>query len=132
MTAIGTREELIRVQTYLDKVFGVQDFSLIEAYLRIKIERDRGCKQVFISQPDYTRKILEENRMAGCCPVSMPILEKEKTVWKETTILLNDKEKSRYQAAIRSLLYLMHGSRPDIAYSVIKLSQYSSKPEQHY
>ena len=54
--------------------------------------------------------------MAGCCPVSTPMLEKEKTAGKETMILLNDKEKAR----------------PDIAYSVIKLSQYSSKPEQHH
>ena len=132
VTAIGTREELIRVRTHLHKAFGIQDFGPIEAYLGMKIERDRTQKQLFISQPDYARKVLEENGMAECCPVSVPMLEKEKTAWEETTVLLNNKEKTRYQAAIGSLFYLMHGSRPDITYSVIKLSQYASKPEQHH
>ena len=68
--------------------------------------------------------------MAACCPVSTPM--QEKTAWNQTMILLTEKEKTRYQVAIGSLLYLMYGTRPDIAYSVIKLSQYSSKPEEHH
>ena len=46
--------------------------------------------------------------------------------------LLTDKEKLHYQAAIGSLLYLMHGTRPDLTFSVIKLSQYSAKPMHHH
>ena len=44
--------------------------------------------------------------------------------------LLNDLEKERYQSAIGMLLYLMHGSRPDLSFAVIKLSQYSRKPRK--
>ena len=36
--------------------------------------------------------------------------------------------KSTYQAAIGCLIYLMLGSRPDLAYSVNKLAQYCSAP----
>ena len=130
VTAIGLREELTRVKLHLHSVFGIQDFGPIEAYLGMKIERDRNLRRLFISQSDYAKKVLEENGMANCCPVSTPMVEK--TIWEETSVLLNEKEKSRYQSAIGSLLYLMHGLRPDIAYSVIRLSQYSAKPEQHH
>lgn len=46
--------------------------------------------------------------------------------------LLDDTQKKTFQQAIRCLLYLMHYTRPDLAYSVIRLAQYSSKPEKHH
>ena len=59
--------------------------------------------------------------------------KKERTLeWESNSTLLDEKEKKCYQAAIGSLLYLMHGTRPDLAYAVITLSQYSSCPEQHH
>jgi hypothetical protein len=36
----------------------------------------------------------------------------------------------KYQLVIGSLLYLMLGTRPDIAYAVIKMSQFSTNPSQ--
>ena len=41
-----------------------------------------------------------------------------------------DKFWTDYQAMIRSLIYLMIGSRPDIAWSVTRLSQYMQNPTQ--
>jgi len=39
----------------------------------------------------------------------------------------------QYQSVIGSLLYLMLGTHPDIAFAVIKLSQYSANPSKdHY
>ena len=40
--------------------------------------------------------------------------------------------RSQYQAIISSLLYLMLGTCPDIAYAVIKLSQFSTNPSKDY
>lgn len=41
---------------------------------------------------------------------------------------LNEVDKQRYQAAIGCLIYLMLGSRPDLAFSVNKLAQYCAAP----
>ena len=38
-------------------------------------------------------------------------------------------EQKRYQSAVGSLMYAMLGSRPDIAYAVSKVSQYSINPD---
>jgi hypothetical protein len=40
--------------------------------------------------------------------------------------------RSRYQTVIGSLLYLMLGSRPDIAFAVTKLAQYAARPSQEH
>ena len=37
-----------------------------------------------------------------------------------------------YQSIIGSLLYLMIGTRPDIAYAVIKLAQFAANPSQEH
>ena len=39
---------------------------------------------------------------------------------------------SHYQSVIGSLLYIMLGTRPDIAFSVIKMSQFSSNPSEEH
>ena len=39
---------------------------------------------------------------------------------------------SHYQSVIRSLLYIMLGTRPDITYAVIKMLQYSSNPSKEH
>ena len=132
VTAVGTQEQLKTVKAHLAKVFGIQDFGNMEAYLGIRIQRNRSTRQIFLSQADYARKVLQEMGMKDCYPVSTPMAEKKDTSWDTTTILLDEKDKKRYQAAIGSLLYLMHGTRPDLAYAVIRLSQYSSRPEQHH
>ena len=56
-----------------------------------------------------------------------PMTEGEK--WDaEDSELLSETLHERYRSAIGMLLYLMHGSRPDLSFVVIKLSQFSSKP----
>ena len=64
--------------------------------------------------------------MADAFPVSTPMLEDDRQRWTETaTPLLDPSGKKRYQAAVGSILYIMHATRPDIAYTIIWLSQYA-------
>jgi len=60
--------------------------------------------------------------------VQTPALESDREKWnKKDTPLLNAKAQKLYQALVGSLLYLMHATRPDITFAVIRLSQYTSK-----
>jgi hypothetical protein len=51
-------------------------------------------------------------------------------VSQDTTI--NPELRSRYQTVIGSLLYLMLGTRPDIAFAVTKLAQYAARPSEDH
>jgi len=63
--------------------------------------------------------------------VQTPTLEFDKEKWNRVdSPLLNAKAQKLYQALVGSLLYLMHATRPDIAFAVIRLSQYTSKPHE--
>lgn len=46
--------------------------------------------------------------------------------------LLYDNGKKQYQQLIRYLVYLMHCSRPDLAYPVIRVLQFASATQQHH
>lgn len=71
--------------------------------------------------------------MDHCNPIGTPMAESDRdrivSIHSEP---LAPERKQKYQQLVGCLLYLVHGSRPDIAYSVIRLSQFSSKPEQHH
>ena len=47
-------------------------------------------------------------------------------------VLLDIHERRTYQSAIGSLIYLMLGSRPDLAFSINKLAQYSANPTHRH
>jgi hypothetical protein len=42
------------------------------------------------------------------------------------------KAKARFGTAIGSLMYLMIGTRPDIAFALSKLSRFTSRPQSHH
>jgi len=64
--------------------------------------------------------------MDACNPVSLPLRPNTKLLKAQDTDDLTDA--SRYQQIIGSLMYLVTGTRPDLAYTVSALSQFSSKP----
>ena len=81
-----------------------------------------------LSQTQYIQKILANHGMESCNPTSTPAdphirLEKSDPAFEAT-----QGEKMKYQSAVGSLMYAMLGTRPNIAYAVSKVSQFSMNP----
>jgi len=68
--------------------------------------------------------------MQDCNPANTPLPEKYDPI--ASTGESNSKLCSQYQSVIGPLLYLMLGTRPDIAFAVIKMSQFSASPTEDY
>ena len=91
----------------------------------------RPNKQIIhINQIVYIDKILARFRMYNAKTAKTPLL----VGWVPSE---NDKPvdpvlKSKFQSVIGSLLYLMIGTRPDIAFAVIKLSSFSANPSKEH
>ena len=129
MAGGGSPEQLDVTAAHINKYLELKDLGIIKKYLGIDITSctdSSGNPMFLLDQQEYINTLIEEYNMTHSFPVSTPMLPNEN--WNSDLTLLNDYAKKRYQALIGSLLYLTHGTRPDINYFVIKLSQYSSKP----
>lgn len=88
--------------------------------LQIESQSDGSIK---ISQSGYAKKILQRFRFDECKPVSTPMLKGT-----DDTQLDNADSSYPYRQAVGALMYLMTGTRPDIAYSISYLSRSLENP----
>jgi hypothetical protein len=109
--------------TTLKTEFDVKDLGKIHWLLGIKIDlTDDG---ITLSQQTYIDKILERFSMQDCHSVSTP-LDPDHNLRSGTSEQTDDI--ILYQQIIGSLMYTVTGTRPDLAYSVTHLLQFSSAP----
>lgn len=102
-------------------------------YLGLHFIRDCQAKQILVGQPQYASQILEGFGMTTCDGCYIPMDPEEDWSIRQDDTGLSDDARRLYQTAIRSLLYLMLGSRLDFAFAVTKLRQYCSSPtKQHW
>ena len=86
---------------------------------------------ITIDQCNYLKKVLTRFQLTDAKAAITPL----PTSWKlkANTGKATAAEITRYQSIIGSLLYLMIGTCPDIAFAVTHLSQFSTNPtEDHY
>ncbi|KAG8239994.1 hypothetical protein J437_LFUL019575 [Ladona fulva] len=91
----------------------------------MRVTRDRKNGVITLDQTVYIKKLLSKFNMVKCKPVATPMalgLELCKAV---DLNFINDND-IPYQELIGGLMYLAVNTRPDIAYAVNKLSQFST------
>lgn len=110
------------------KQWECRDLDETKEFLRMRIKRDRG--KIYIDQVPYLEKVLHrfgmQNSKTAPTPLPsgyMPLENKSRP---------DPELRQRFQGVIGSLLYIMIGTRPDIAYAVTKLSQFSANPSQEH
>ena len=106
-----------------------RDLGELKEFLRMRITHD-GSK-IHLDQCTYLRTVLErcgmENAKATSTPLPTGYIPNKNKSGTSTPEL-----RSKYQTVIRSLLYLMLGTRPDISFAVTKLAQFSANPLQEH
>ena len=114
------------------KLFKVKDLGEIEKILGVKIIRNRSKRTIRIDQTSYLKIVLER-------------IDIEYNKYKPTELLINSYSSLRpagpnnkridpewYQKGIRSLIYACILTRPDIAFTLGRLSQYLSDPAKYH
>ena len=116
----------------LGKRFEMKDLGEAKVCIALEIRRDRTAKTLSLTQTKtkYESNVLERFRMSTCNPSLTP-MEPGRTTTISTE---NDSETNApYREAVGCLMYLMVGTRPDLAYAIGKLSQHSANPcESHW
>jgi len=104
------------------------DTGDVTDFLGMKVNKTASC--ITIDQKVYLKMVLERFDMhnAKIAPTPIP----SGYVPQENKGAVGPVQRQKFQSVIRSLLYLMLGTCPDIAFAVIKMSQFSANPSQDH
>ena len=123
MLIIGSNDMMIKsTKDMLRSKFDMKDMGLADVILGIKISRTSNG--LILSQSQYVDKILDKFNKDDPAIARTPI-DISQHLSKNRGDPVSQLEYSRI---IGSLMYLMSCTRPDIAYTVSRLSRYTSNP----
>ena len=114
------------VKRSFEEKFQMKDLGNISYFLGIQFES--GNEEITMSQSIYITKILERFGMQDCKPRYTPC-EMKTLDQGEDSEPLNSDELTLYKQIVGALIYIMTATRPDISYTVTRLSQYMSNAE---
>ncbi|XP_034674504.1 uncharacterized mitochondrial protein AtMg00810-like [Vitis riparia] len=108
----------------LNKSFKLKDLGNLKYFLGLEVAR--SAKGIMINQRKYALELLSEIGYLGCKPAKTS-MQPNKQLSQDDGELLTDP--SMYRRLIGKLIYLTI-TRPDLTYSVNKLSQFLSQPRR--
>ncbi|KAJ5100793.1 hypothetical protein N7456_006845 [Penicillium angulare] len=114
---LATSHEIDQVQRALEKEFRLNNL---------------GTPPVSIHQHQYIQKVLSDFGMETCQTKSTPMNPKQVLNRCPDEEPPDEEAKARFATVIGSLMYLMVGTRPDIAFALGTLSRFTSQPQSHH
>ena len=109
-------------------IWECRDLGDTKEFLRMRILRSKG--RILIDQKDYLQKVLQRFNLTNAKSVPTPLPEGYHPTPNKGTA--TPELRASYQQVIGSLLYIMIGTRPDIAYAVTKLAQFAANPSEDH
>jgi hypothetical protein len=113
----------------LSKIFTMTDLGEASYFLGMELSRDREAKRLYLHQGAYIKRMLQRFHMGECPPLRTPLPSGTRV---GPTATENPTDLQQYQSAVGSLMYLMVGTRPDLAFTVGAISQFMAAPQQEH
>jgi hypothetical protein len=131
LVAAADSHEIAQVQRALKTGFQLNDLGIPRSFLGIQFDIQAGGS-VSIHQHQYIQKILSDFGMETCKTKDTPMDPKQALNRRPDEEPPDEEAKARFATAIGSLMYLMVGTRPDIAFALGTLSRCTSQPQSHH
>jgi hypothetical protein len=112
----------------IKKQFNCTDNGLLNRFIGMDIVRDSDG--IFITQASYIEDCLKRFGLATCKPSPTPFNPKIVLAVNKETASADDIH--AYQVRIGTLIWIMIGTRPDIAFAVSVLSRFASNPSKNH
>ena len=122
------KPKLLRLKEQFMKAWECRDLGDAQEFLRMRIKRKDG--KIYLDQTAYLQKVLQRFELQNAKSVPTPLPEGYNP--SPNTSQANPALRSKFQQVIGSLLYIMLGTRPDIAFAVTKLSQHAANPSEDH
>jgi hypothetical protein len=126
---VGDRDAVNAAKKELVSLYEMTDLGLAKRFLGISIERDRANRTIKVHQQAYIEGLLERYGLENCNPVSTP-MQPGTTLSKNDGKPLAGKEVTWYKQLVGSLMYAMTATRPDLAYTMSRLSKFFDSPTE--
>src|SRR6202789_2948584 len=110
------------------KIWETRDLGEVTEFLRMRITRKGNL--IHLDQCTYLETVLARCRMQNAKAAATPL--PAGYVPAPSAAAAHPERRSRFQTVIGSLLYLMLGTRPDIAFAVTKLAQHAANPTKEH
>ena len=119
---------ILKLKEVFMKRWETRDLGEVTEFLRMRITRNGSS--IHLDQSAYLKTVLQQCGMQNAKSAATPL--PAGYVPKPSEEQANPERQSRFQTVIGSLLYLMLGTCPDIAFVVTKLAQYASNPSEDH
>jgi hypothetical protein len=115
-------DEITHIKALLDTKFSIKDLGILKYFLGFEVARTQAG--ISLCQRKYTLDLITDAGLLGAKPCSTP-MQPQLQLHKASGELISNP--TTYRRIIGRLLYLTH-TRPNIAYTVSKLSQFLDSP----
>lgn len=132
----NSRARRREIKDRIKERFPVEDLGPLDYYLAIKWTRDRARRTITGSQSKFALSVLERFNMLDCYPTNTPVVPNLQYTLDDCPTIGSEQHAKMshvpYLEAIGSLMYLMMGTRPDLAYAIGKLSRFGHNPGKRH
>ena len=125
----NSKSDICALKKGLFDKFETKDLGPARVMLDIKIRRDRAKCKFLVPQSEYTKEFLKLFCVSDSRHVSTPMDRSYFELVDQNSPLVDDVP---YRQAIGSSMYLMIGSRPDLAFAIGKLSEHAENPNNFH
>ena len=128
--AIGESDNVLsQVFELLNDQFSLRNLGFPKLFLGIEVV-EHPDKSVSLHQAGYVKKILSKYCMEDSKEKTTPMAPNVNLNADSAGDYLDEESAGRYQSGIGALMFLMVGTRPDIAFALSVLSRFTAKPQR--
>jgi hypothetical protein len=120
-----------KIKSKLANLFKITDIGRLKYCLGFEIDRDRETKTLKMHQSAYISDIIKRANMESCKIATTPAnpsLKLSKSMCPTSIDDIEYMKKVPYRQLVGALLYLVSGTRPDLAFSVSQVCRYMQNP----
>ena len=132
MLVMGTKSGIYGLKSVLSECFEMKWMGPLQDSLFVGVHLRRVRDNILLSQERYAKAIVTRFGLEDANECSTIMDKKEDCTTRSHDTILDDEAKQNYQSAIGSLIYLILRARPNLAFPINKLAQYSSAPTMRH